>query len=240
MKGRAINEKSGRREIIRSMAIAFLFLTVCLPILTYLFGFCLVRPTLPFLLTPMDKTVYTQGQQETLLATEQENTDITRKNIESEALLEERKEEIKKIKDESAEFKRQLEVALLLSAQQGLANLDMQTSFTIGLTRHRHAMPVQSLGLHSLVVASLDGVAFVVPHYTGGLKDGMSRGSMMNHDKCRGSCFCDAPNGLPIPLCHSPFSNLHPRFPCQASLNRPTSLWKGEGREVTAAVVVKT
>jgi len=79
----------------------------------------------------MDKTAYTQGQQETLLATEQENADITRKNIESEALLEERKEEIKKIKDESAEFERRLEVALLLSAQQGLANLDMQMKLNL-------------------------------------------------------------------------------------------------------------
>ena len=79
----------------------------------------------------MDKTAYTQGQQETLLATEQENADITRKNIESEALLEERKEEIKKIKDESAEFERRLEVALLLSAQQRLANLDMQMKLNL-------------------------------------------------------------------------------------------------------------
>jgi len=79
----------------------------------------------------MDKTAYAQGQQEILLATEQENLDITRKTIKFEALLEERKKEIKKIKEESAEFERRLEVALLLSAQQGLANLDMQMKLNL-------------------------------------------------------------------------------------------------------------
>jgi len=121
MQGGAINEKSGGGEIIS------LFIFNCLLTNPYLpFWFLLGSTLYLFPLTPMDKTAYTQGHQETSLATEQENADIARKNIELEALLEERKNEIKKIQDESDDYERRLEVALLLSAQQGLANLDMQ------------------------------------------------------------------------------------------------------------------